>query len=561
TRLTESLEEAQDTSSVRRVRERAASLGATTVTVLAGSPAAAPEVADYPGQRQICTVRTAGTAASPTTYITNPAAYTRVNLLRPGETLSACGAYFRGGTPATLAPGVAHTMTLAAMDRYGNLRAVLDSVQLERVSGPTATFGPRTALVGGQAGISVTFGGYGTSVLRAAGRRHREEHPVEVGATTVAAHAGSWQAAMAGTAVPARPAVVVRDGGGNAVAGRTVTFSVGSGGGSVAGGVATTDAAGVATVGDWFLGPAADLNTLTATVSGAGVTGSPVTFSAAGCAGGGGTGYAITLCFSSAVTATQRAAFEAAAARWQGLVTGDLADMAVDQEAGFCGGDAPALDLVVDDLLIFASITALDGPGGTLGSAGPCRIRSPGSLSFVGRMRFDGADLESVEAGGRLQPLILHEMGHVLGIGSLWPYFSLLQNPSSAGSPLDTYYSGSSGIAGFNAIGGSTYTGGLKVPVENTGGSGTMNGHWRESVLANELMTGWLGTGTTPLSQLTVRSLADMGYTVNAAGADPFFLTLSVRSGDDEPGLQLVDDIWTGPIYRVDAQGRATLLR
>src|SRR4051794_1154798 len=86
TRLTESLEEAQDTSAVRRLRERAAALGATTVTVLAGSPAAAAEAPHYPGQRQLCSVRTAGSAAMPQNYITTPAADTPPPPLRPGET-------------------------------------------------------------------------------------------------------------------------------------------------------------------------------------------------------------------------------------------------------------------------------------------------------------------------------------------------------------------------------------------------------------------------------------------------------------------------------------------
>ena len=41
-----------------------------------------------------------------------------------------------------------------------------------------------------------------------------------------------------------------------------------------------------------------------------------------------------------------------------------------------------------------------------------------------------------------------------------------------------------------------------------TGGAGTRDGHWRESVLANELMTGWINAGSNPLSVLSVRSLA-----------------------------------------------------
>jgi hypothetical protein len=560
TRMTESIEEGQDTSAVRRIRERAASLGATTVTVLAGSSAAASDVPDYPGQRQICTVRTSGTAASPTRYITSAAAYTHINMLRPGEATSACGAYFRSGTPSVATPGSPYAVTVAAMDRYGNVRTVVDSIRIDRLSGPTATIGARAALVSGQATIQLNYDALGSSALRAVGRRVQAEHTVEVGAPSVALHLGTRQAAMAGALVGTRPAVVVRDGAGNVLPGRTVVFAITAGGGTITGGTAVTNAAGVATVGDWYLGSTADLNTLTATVVGPGVVNNPISFNAAGCQAGAATGYGITLCFNSTMTASQRAAFESSVTRWQGLITGDLVNSSVSAAAGACGSGSPGLSTTVDDLLIFATVENIDGPGGTLGSAGPCFIRSPGFLPSLGMMRFDAADVASMEANGSYGSVIMHEMGHVLGIGTLWTYFSLLQSPSSAGSPLDTYFSGANGITGFNNIGGSTYTGGNKVPVENTGGTGTMNAHWRESVLANELMTGWINAGSNPLSQLTVRSLADMGYTVNAAGADPFFLTLSSRAQADD-GVQLLNDVSTGPLYQVDAQGRATRVR
>ena len=66
--------------------------------------------------------------------------------------------------------------------------------------------------------------------------------------------------------------------------------------------------------------------------------------------------------------------------------------------------------------------------------------------------------------------------------------------------------------------------------MEATGGSGTALSHWRESVFTNELMTGWAGPGTSlPLSTVTIGSLADLGYTVNYAAADPF-IPASIRS-------------------------------
>jgi hypothetical protein len=93
-------------------------------------------------------------------------------------------------------------------------------------------------------------------------------------------HEGDGQSAPTGSSVPTRPAVRVTTDGGDPVSGVQVTFRVTSGGGSVAGTVQTTDANGVARVGDWILGPAPGTNTLEASSDEVG--GSPVTFTAEG---------------------------------------------------------------------------------------------------------------------------------------------------------------------------------------------------------------------------------------------------------------------------------------
>ncbi len=102
-------------------------------------------------------------------------------------------------------------------------------------------------------------------------------------ATRIALNAGDGQSASAGTAVAVAPSVVFKDAKGRVVPGVSVTFAVASGGGSVTGAAATSDASGVATVGSWRLGAVAGANSLTATS--AGLSGSPVTFTATGDAG------------------------------------------------------------------------------------------------------------------------------------------------------------------------------------------------------------------------------------------------------------------------------------
>ena len=97
-------------------------------------------------------------------------------------------------------------------------------------------------------------------------------------AANVAAFSGNGQTATAGGNIPNPPKVKVTDANGNFVAGVAVTFTAGSGSGTVTGGSVVTDAAGIATVGNWKLGTTPGAQTLIATASG--LAGSPVTFTA-----------------------------------------------------------------------------------------------------------------------------------------------------------------------------------------------------------------------------------------------------------------------------------------
>lgn len=136
------------------------------------------------------------------------------------------------------------------------------------------------SLSGNSGGRTLTFSASGVSSATAG---------VTIGsgaASTIALQTGSGQTATAGTAVATAPSVIVRDASNNPVAGVNVTFTVATGGGTTSppsGGTVATDAAGVATLTSWTLGTTAATNTLTASV--AGLTGSPVTFTATGTAG------------------------------------------------------------------------------------------------------------------------------------------------------------------------------------------------------------------------------------------------------------------------------------
>src|SRR4051812_36834473 len=213
-------------------------------------------------------------------------------------------------------------------------------------------------------------------------------------------------------------------------------------------------------------------------------------------------GFQITLQMSG-LTASEQATFQQAAARWSQVITGDLPNATYNGQT-------------VDDLLINASAPTIDGVGGILGQSGPDRFRSGSLLPYHGVMEFDSADMASMESSGLLYSVVLHEMGHILGIGTLWSDFGLL---SGAGT-TNPIFTGANATAQYNQIYGTAARG---VPVEAGGGSGTADSHWRETVFTNELMTGWAGPGTNlPLSRVTVGSLQDIGYTVNYAAADAY---------------------------------------
>jgi hypothetical protein len=384
---------------------------------------------------------------------------------------------------------------------------------------------------------------------------------------TVVAFVGNNQTGLVGFALNVRPGVRLTGAGNTPVPNVSVTFMVASGGGSVTGATVNTNANGVAQVGNWILGGSAGTNTLTATVAGAGIAGNPVTFTATGAAAT----YNITIqnvgpAFSAAV----QTAFNSAVAKWQQIIYQDIADFpGFTANAGACpaGSSSPAIGPVtVDDVLIFARIDSIDGPDGTLGQAGPCFIRSIGRLTILGHMTFDSADVAGLIADGSLNSVILHEMGHVFGFGTLWTQaqFDCLQDASSPpGTILDTYFSCPQALAMFDSIGGTTYTGGNKVPVENCGpaspvpcGAGNVNGHWREPTFDEELMTPFIDV-TNPLSRLSAAAMEDLGYGVNYAGSDTYVHVFSLLArAPRENLLNLGDDIYRGPIYVVDRSGR-----
>lgn len=534
---------ASPTVRVRRENGKAIAKAVVTFTVSGGSTIAATvDTTDASGIATAGAWRLGDMPATSTvvaTTTTVPGAsvtYTAVGQVGPPASLtrtSGDGQVKRPGEMASPLP------TVTVRDAVGNA-----------VPGATVTFevtsggGSATGLVQttdaqGMASVgSWTLGTTaGTNTLRAtvAG-----VSPVTFNATVVAPvlvvlGGGDSQNAPPGRAVAIRPWVRVLDNQNAPAAGVTVNFTISSGGGRVTGGAAVTDAAGIATVGSWELGDAGD-NTLVATVTGL----APVTFIAVA------THYNIELRYKVEPNIRQRQAFERALLKWSRAITDSLPSVHVVVPAS-TSGCYPALNETIDDVVIFVDLAAIDGVGGILGQAGPCLIRSTGRLTIVGRMTFDNADLGTMEANNTLDDVIVHEMGHVLGIGTLWTQFpGLLMDPTSGGG-TDPYFTGANARAAFAAAGGGVYTGN-PIPVENTGGAGTRDSHWRETILRTELMTGFISTSGNPLSAISIASLQDIGYVVNLGAADPYTVPGSTAIfGAPHAVIELKETLFTDP--------------
>lgn len=212
----------------------------------------------------------------------------------------------------------------------------------------------------------------------------------------------------------------------------------------------------------------------------------------------------IALTFDGNITSERRGVFERSATRWDQVVNTGFDPIELD-------GD------VLTGVRIDVSIQPIDGENGVLGQAGPTILRRGSELPITGIMEFDQADVAALEARGSFEDVILHEMAHVLGFGTLWARKNLIQGTGT----VDPRFVGSASIREFADLNPSSVG---PVPLSNTAGPGTREGHWRELVFGDELLTGFLSGNERPLSRLSIASFEDIGYDVDLSRADPYVL-------------------------------------
>lgn len=401
--------------------------------------------------------------------------------------------------------------------------------------------GLATAISPGQATISVSYGSLSSDLAATVAQT----------ASRLQSVSGDLQATAPGRVLPVELVVRVTDALNYRVANAPVNFATSSPGASITPALATADEFGFARA-TMTLGPDVGEYAATATIAGTDIS---VGFTSTARVPGP---FDIEVIFTGGNPTPEVAqAFAAAEARWEAIITSDLPDDHATLDAYACGS-SPAMDRPIDDLVIFVEVGPIDGSGGILGGAGVCFLHDVGLLPAISQMTLDGTDLADIAGQGLLVPVIIHEMGHALGYGTLWGETQFgdrgnLVDPTYSGG-TDPYFTGANALAKFDLAGGDAYVG-AKVPVENQGGQGTADAHWRESVFDNELMTGYVNSYNNLLSAVSIGSMQDLGYDVDYSQADPYQILTSLRTGSSKT-IKLHNDILRGPIRIINRQGK-----
>jgi hypothetical protein len=379
--------------------------------------------------------------------------------------------------------------------------------------------------------------------------------------------AGNAQTALAGAAVAAAVQARVVDGFGNAIPSQAINWTVVEGNGTFTGSASTTsNGAGLANAPTWTLGREGGPQRIRA------ASGSFETFATATIQ----TAYTLDLRWATTPpTGATLDAFTRAVNRIRAAVVGGVTPVGmptgfnnVSQCPGGPTNQPNFTETSIPGVIIYASVGPDDGVGGRLGSAGPCLIRPAASQykTALGLMRFDEADLPALVANGRLDAVILHEMLHVIGFGTIWTNNTLLDRTDTT----NVRYTGARARAACAMQNGGPTTCASTVPVHSSDGAGSRDSHWRESVFLAELMTPFIGTGASPFAAMTIESLGDMGYSVNLGAADPYTVTAGVYEGASlhaaagagsaahEP-TRMPDPIL--PAFTIDTRGRLLPIR
>ena len=221
---------------------------------------------------------------------------------------------------------------------------------------------------------------------------------------------------------------------------------------------------------------------------GGGGSGGGSTFSPYTSGSSDGSGFNITIQFNGTWTQALHDVFVAAANQLTSIIAGDLPNVSVRSRGGIT---------TVDDITISAELGQIDGLYGVLGQAGPTSLRTGSYLPATAQMQFDIVDVNDMGLTV-FSDVVLHEMSHSLGFGSIWDRLSLVSNGE---------FTGANAVQAYHNLGGTGF-----IAVEQDGGAGTAGSHWDEETFNNELMTGYINDGENYFTAMSAASFADLGY-------------------------------------------------
>ena len=215
--------------------------------------------------------------------------------------------------------------------------------------------------------------------------------------------------------------------------------------------------------------------------------------------------------------------------RWEEIIVNDLVDFPnSDGEINFLDGTGYSYSGSVDDVVIAYQFGEIDGLDGILGSAGPVLVRLNSRTPASGLMEFDNVDFQALYPPGSFAAryILVHEMGHVLGIGVTGPCF---EECGVANGEASFEYTCQRAAAEYAKIVKCTdfAAGPLNLKLEDDGGEGTFCSHWEDDNFdhpdSSEMMTGFFDNSKNqPISRVTLGALEDMGYVVDYCAGEKY---------------------------------------